>query len=298
MALDPPSPEPTQSADADLGSSGTPARRPKPGSSAEVAVQIGQLDFSKPRSEFSTSDGEERPPRDVGAMWSRANRANSGVSWPFVILGSYASAVTLALVWVLATGKTLPRHRAYPISREAEARPPAASRAPAPIPADRSVSLGKTLIVGDLEIMPLMVLRKTVRAPANADAEQGGREIRGCLSLTLRLKNLSAGLALKPMGPSNAETGDAGAPPYLEMGTGERVAMLDLSNTEGEPIDEQASSTIAPGAVADIVFLSEPAPSERLIGPFTWWITLKTGGDEPTTIGVRFSRREIDEVGG
>lgn len=300
MAFDPPSPEPPPSSsdDADLGTPGSSVRHPEPGSSAEVAIQIGQLDFSKPSSRSSVLELDEAPARSRG---TGASRANWEFSWPLVIVGSYASAVTLALVWILATGKTLPRYRGDPsvAVADVETRPPTAGRAAEPVWSGRSVSLGKTLIIDDLEIMPLMILRKTIRLPETADADsRWGREIRGCLALTVRLKNASADRALTPLEPSIVWDGDLGEATYLEMGTGQRVSMLELSHENGEPIEERAFPTIAPGAVADVVILSEPVPSERLIGPLTWWISLKTGGDEMKTIGVRFSRREVDEVGG
>lgn len=270
---------------------------PASGSSAEVALQFAGLDFSTPAFEAPPLEATPAPPADPGPSAPRTDAP--ALSWPIVILGSYASAVTLALIWVLATGKTLPRFQAQGPAREPESRSPAfLSPTSAPTSSDRSVTLGKALVVGDLEVMPLTVLHKTVRISRAAGLDGPTWENPDCLVLTIRLKNTSKDRAVTPLAPPSARVDEPADGSYIEIGATRRLSMFDL-DLEGEwVIDGQSFPTIAPGATADIVLVSEPVPLERLVGPLTWWAALKTGGDERETIGVRFSRRDVAQVGG
>lgn len=276
------------------------ADSPKSGSSAEVALQFAGLDFSTHSVEPPVPESDHEPPIDPSPREPRRAGPAPALSWPMVILGSYASAVTLALLWVLATGKTLPRFQAQTSTREAEARSPVSipAAATAPAPADRSAALGKTLVVGELELMPLTILHKTVRISRAIGLDGPTWENPDCLVLTIRLKNMSKDRAVTPLAPPSAQAEPGAKGSHIDIGSNRRLSMFDL-NLEGEwVIDEQIFPTIAPGGTADIVLVSEPVPLERLVGPLTWWVALRTGGDEMDTVGVRFSRKDVDEVGG
>jgi len=279
---------------------GTPrfsADPPSVENTSEVERHFAELDFSTSRGDAPALVPNEKPPLVDNLTEPRTRGTSPAFSWTNVILGSYASAVTLALIWVLATGKTLPRYRVPAPDREFDSRPITPSHVSSSIPTDRAVRLGESILVGDLEIMPLMVLHKTVRASDGAGLEERGREIPNCLTLTLRLKNLSRDRELTPFEPPSVRNGASGEASYIEMGTGRQISVLDPTWENNGAIDSQSFSTIAPGAVADVVLVSESVASERLVGPLTWWVALKTGEDGMETIGVRFSRREVSEVG-
>jgi len=294
------SPDPLSSPKRDgagLGTPNSPADAPAEGTSTELATQLAEIDLSTSRGDGPALDLGETLTLAEGSTEIETRRPAPALSLSTVILGSYASAVTLALIWILATAKTLPGRRAETSGRVFEDRPSVSSRAFDSFASDRSVNLGKTMVVGDLEIMPLMVLHKTVRTTRGDGREGSGREIPNCLTLTVRLKNTSKDRPLTPLEHPSVWNGDSGDTSHVEMGMGRRISVLDLNWQSDESIDSQRFPAIAPGAVADIVLVSEPVPFERLVGPLTWWVALKTGEDEMETIGVRFSRREVDQVG-
>lgn len=267
---------------------------------AEVALQFAGLVFSRPEQDPPAVDLRSTP----GTEAERPRPASPALSWPIVILGSYASAVTLALVWVLATGKTLPKFQARTTTRAPEARATAAPSASAPAPAasptppDGAVALGGRLVVGELEVRPLTILHKTVRVSSPFGLDGPSWENPDCLVLTLRLKNASKDRAMTPLEPPTSGSGGAVEGSRVELGTNRRLSMLGLDLEGDWVIDEQSFPTIAPGATADIVLVSEPVPLERVAGPSMWWVELNAGGERKETIGVRFSRGDVDEVGG
>lgn len=292
------SPSPLSS-DVGFGPLRSPSESSETEITAEVARRFAELDLSAPQERASSSNpGDDAPSLADPPDAARTRRPSAAFSWPNVILGSYASAVTLALIWVLATGKTLPRHRVQAPNREFEAPPLIFPRAFEPIAPDGSVNLGETIAVGDLEVMPLMVLHRTARISEGAGLEDSGQEVPNCLTLTIRLKNTSVDRELTPLEPPSAWNEGFGEAHYVELGTRRRILALALNWESNEAIDSQSPPVIAPGAVADVVLVSEPVAFGRLAGPLTWWITLRTGEDETETIGVRFSRRDVSEVGG
>ena len=143
-----------------------------------------------------------------------------------------------------------------------------------------------------------MILHRTVQTSRNIGHESQSRDNPDCLALTLRLKNRSGDRAPTPLDPSSVRDGeDLGESSYIETGSGQRFSMFRLAMESEWSIDEQTFPTIAPGAIEDVMLVSEPVQTDRLSGPLIWHITLKTGGPDPEQIGIRFSRQEIAEAG-
>ncbi|WP_165249710.1 hypothetical protein [Paludisphaera soli] len=222
-------------------------------------------------------------------------------SWSSVLLRSYASAVTMALVWVLWSGRTIPREPApAPASRDVSAtRRRAVEPAPAPsaapladVPASRTTTLGKSIVVDDLEVTPLVILHKSVRISRDLGEERLVRDHDGCLVLTLRLKNLSPDEAVRPLEAGDLTDGEAFA---IESPPGPRLGLLAFDSGSEWTIDEQQFPTIEPGAVEDVVLVSEPAPRSRLGSTTTWRFRLRAdaGRDARADVAVRFGRDEV-----
>ena len=115
--------------------------------------------------------------------------AEGGVPLGFVLLASYASAITLALIWLFATGRARLAPEAPP-TIAADSRPDLGadgSKAlppPEPIADDHLTTLGQTLRVGSLEITPLdLQARQRIRLVHSGgdgrretkEADAGGR---------------------------------------------------------------------------------------------------------------------------
>ena len=107
--------------------------------------------------------------------------AEPHVSWSHVLLLSYSSAITLAMIWLLWTGRwsmgTAPPPAA---SDQTQTTPESSSRAAEsapvpptpPIPAENLATLGKTIRLGDLEVTPLSVIAAPVELSALHPAGQ------------------------------------------------------------------------------------------------------------------------------
>ncbi|MDG3004162.1 hypothetical protein [Paludisphaera mucosa] len=245
--------------------------------------------------------GVETAPRHAAAGPRRERE--EGASWTSVILKSYASAVTLALAWLLWSGRTTPK--AVP-AREAPAprrpaveptAPTASSAAVADVPAGRLTSLGKPIVVGDLEITPLMVLHRSVRTSRNLGEENLVRDHDGCLALTLRLKNLATEDSLQPLAAEDLRDGEAFA---IDAPPAGRIGMFALAAGSAWTIEEQQFPTLDPGAVEDVVLVSEPIPAERLGPAMTWRfrVAADAGRTERADVGVRFGRDQVHGDGG
>lgn len=230
--------------------------------------------------------------------------SDAAYSWSGVILRSYASAVTLALIWVLWTGKTIPKGPApAATSREAPALRRRAVEPPLPAsdlpgaPAGRTTTLGEAIVVDDLEILPLVVLHKSVRISRDLGEERLVRDHDDCLFLTLRLKNLSSGESLQPLDVADLLDGEAFA---IEAPPGARLGLFTLGPRTEWTVDEQTFPAIAPGESEDVVLVSEPVPSSRLGPNLTWRFRVRTAADRPerADVAVRFGRGEIHGDGG
>jgi hypothetical protein len=259
----------------------------------DIGIRLAPSSDSTPRprpaSETSSDEIELR----------RGDDARAPYSLPTLLLASYASAVTLALIWVLWTGRGLSRPAASSptsspsASDRANASP--SSRSPeSSLAADRVTGLGKPIVVGDLEITPLVVLFREVRLYRIVDPEGERRDAPACLVLTLRLANRSKERRLTPLELASVrDAGDPADASYIETASGGRIAMFNLAMESEWSIEDQSFPAIEPGEHQDIILVSEPVEESRLASPLVWRIKLRTGVGRSEGIGVRFARQEI-----
>lgn len=219
--------------------------------------------------------------------------------WAGLLVRSYASAVTLALGWLLWTGKASPPPaepvREAPAARRRVVEPASASVATvAPAsPSVRTTGLGKPIVVDGLEVTPLLVLRRGVQAVRSLGEESLVREHEGCLALTIRLKNLSAdGEPLRPIVAADLVDGDAFA---IDAPPGLRIAMFALAPGGGWAVEDQTFPEVGPGEVADVVLLSEPLGERRLASGMTWRFRVATdpARERREGLGVTFGPDDI-----
>jgi hypothetical protein len=231
-----------------------------------------------------------------------ADDEHAGVSWPILLLSSYASAVTIALVWILWTGRSLPPPRtadttAKPSSSSTRSRAPGpaitAERAPL-LPARNVTSLGKPLRLDTLEVEPFSIVRRQVDL-VRLDGTTG--EYRGspdALVLSVRLTNHSKTDELTPLDPTFVrELGSSADESFIELSSDRRVAMFHLAPESEWSIQDQAFPTLKPGESAETIIVSEPVRLSELPGPLTWRIRLRTSTFQTDVIGVRFSATDI-----
>ena len=124
--------------------------------------------------------------------------AESRVPWALLFLMSYSSAVTLALTWMVWTGRSF-RPAGAPaanvIPAEVEMVPKLVNSSPVgalpPLPAENLASLGTTRQIGDLEVTPLAIVSAPIALVRSLDPNNWRREESASLVLRLRVKNVS-----------------------------------------------------------------------------------------------------------
>jgi len=224
-------------------------------------------------------------------------------SWPRVLVTSYASAVTLALIWVLWTGREL-----YPLSspsesgREAgllESRrggPVRPAKSVPPLPARNVVAVGTAIRLGDVEVLPGVIARRSVDLVRLDGFTGETREVESVLVLSLRLTNRSAHAAISPLEPAfvrDPSQGDDRS--FLETGDGRRISMLRLATESEWSISDQHFPMLKPGEAADTIIVTEPVQPGDLAGTLTWHVKLRTGTYQTDVVGVRFKAADVSE---
>jgi hypothetical protein len=221
----------------------------------------------------------------------------SGPSWPIVLLASYASAATLALLWWVILPRFFGKSDVDNFKPDS---PPTAVgtrrgdrskqvEPAADIPADRITTLGKPLKVGSLEITPLAVNRADVTLGrksliGKSETRTGGD---GALVLRIRLKNTSNNTVFAPLDESFLRDRDDGrSESFVELDNGDRVYLYPLPIESEWSIVGQTFPDLRPGEVKESKVISAadfPASAPGL----TWRIKVRTGVDKIETIGVK-----------
>jgi hypothetical protein len=220
----------------------------------------------------------------------------------FVLVLSYASAVTIGLAWIWWTGRRL-----HP--DEDEASPPAAAEVradpgarsvqsrrvitPPPIPADRVTTLGRTIRVGDLEVTPLRVTSGLVLLRGTLTGNRihsGGDE---ALKLRLRLKNVSEDSIFAPLDEGFLRERGAGPGDSLVEADGRQIEMYPLAVASELAVVGQAFRELEPGQSYETQIVTAPDSAGRTAPEMTWRLRLRTGIERTDTIGVRFRADEV-----
>jgi hypothetical protein len=219
------------------------------------------------------------------------------------LLASYASAVTIGLIWVLWG------HRAHRESVEPDPFPPAdnatdpGQRAdqsrklvpPSPLPADRVARLGQTIRAGALEVTPLgissgpVILRHAIKV---AEMRRGGER---ALALQVRIENVSTDSIFSPMDEAFLrERGRGVLDSFIESGPKRQIAMFPLAVVSEWSIVGQEFRELRPGETYETLVVSAPDVAGDL-GPdeLIWRIRLRTDVDQTETVGVRFRPNDV-----
>jgi hypothetical protein len=217
-----------------------------------------------------------------------------------VLLASYASAITIALIWLVASGRVRLTH-AMPPTIAADSRPdlgadgaralPSAER----IPDDHLAALGQTLRLGSIEITPKGISAGPV---ALENLAQKGAQLlpkgKNALSLHLLVKNVSSSLEITPFDRAFVRRPDRGLPEsFIENGKGERIDPYAVAVESEITITGQSFQSLKPGESMETVVVSDDEARKRVADPMTWRFRIRTGADETQLVGVRFRADEI-----
>ena len=239
---------------------------------------------ARPRVEEADDDEDEEP---------------GGISLGTVLLASYASAVTLALAYVIWSHRD---HGASgPETMAADSRPdrgadgPRALKPAAAIADDHIASIGQSIRVGGLEVTPVEVRNRPVRlVRAGSESRGSGRTEPGdALQLRLRIKNASES-PIAPLDATLVRAPEFGPPEtFLETGRGDRIDPYPLAVASEWAISGQPLGALGPGESRETLIVSEKDVADRLDDPLTWRIPIRVSAGKVESIGVRFRSGEI-----
>ena len=220
-------------------------------------------------------------------------------SWRNVLLLSYASAVTLALVWTLVQR----RNDQKPIAEVTPSRNDRLAdsgrladrsrriQAAEPIPSNRMVALGKSIQVDSLLIQPLAIERgnltlQRVNMAGKTERRDGGRR---SILLRLRLQNQSSDEVFAPVDPAFVRgRADDVFLTFLETDDGKKVYPNPLAVDSEWAVVGESFADLRPGELREVVFASEPnAPTDVERAAGIWRVKLRTGLESTTVIGVK-----------
>jgi hypothetical protein len=221
--------------------------------------------------------------------------------WTLLMFMSYSSAVTLALTWVLVTGRSFrSAEPAYPqvsqaepesVSKVADSVPD--ERLP-PLPVENVTALGQSVRLGDLEITPLNVTLRPVELVRSIEPSKVRHEKSLVLVLRVRFKNVSMDHALSPLERRFLrEQTSAIDRSSIVSSEGKSINLFPLAVDSEWSIVGQEFPSLAPGESRETMIASAPDP-ERLLGDeMTWRLRLRVGPFRTDVLGVRFQRTAI-----
>jgi hypothetical protein len=234
---------------------------------------------------------DDLDPDDSGSMRS---------AWVQLVLASYASAVTLALVWVLWSGRSIqtPEADAADDSSQAtvplpEPRPLRRTVAP-PLPSANTTSIGKPIRLGDLDVTPVGISSGLVRLIRTIHPDEVREPKEPSLILRLQFKNLAHDHPFAPLDREfvrepSARIDDS----YIEAPDGTRIPLFPLAADSEWSIAGQDFSPIAPGQAMETTLVSAAIDPAALADRLTWRVRLRTGLYSTTVLGVTFTKSQI-----
>ena len=271
---------------------------PKPSTSEHFAT----LDLNAPPPWKSVAKSARR--KAAAAEEDDENLPVRGSGWLMVSLASYASAVTLGLLWVL-WGHRIARENP---SVEPDSFPPAETGAdpghrasqsrrfvpPAPLSAEKIVTLGQPIKLSSLEVTPMEISAGPVllRHEINEfKARRGGND---ALMLKLRLKNVSSDWILVPLDENFIRTRDRGIrDSFIETGPTQQIDMFPLAIASEWSIAGQEFRELRPGESYETEVVSAPDSLGSLASAMTWRVRLRTDVKQTETLGIRFREQDI-----
>jgi len=267
------------------------------GSELVLPIRLSSEELSRPEVEPAAT------PED-GTADEEFEVEKAGLSWPIILIASYASAVSMALIWLLWTGRGIVRTDdlgvpgAFPVTgRHGSSHASTSSpREWISIPLRNQTLLHAPLRLGDLEVTPLAVAHRSVELVRVVGESEDVRSTDPLLTLTLQFKNLSRTDAFAPLDAFLVRDAAPGPDePCLELPGGRRIPLYQLSAESEWSIVGQDFPTLRPGKTAETVLATEPIRLSELSDPLIWHVKLRTGPFQTDVLGVPFSRTNIED---
>ncbi|MGZ3469500.1 MAG: hypothetical protein ACXWO1_06805 [Isosphaeraceae bacterium] len=224
------------------------------------------------------------------------------ISWPLLLVSSYASALTLALGFILWTGWGLSRPDFSPSSGPVPGSNGASPSRGAsltgdvllPLPAPNVTDLGRLVRLGELEVTPRSIARRSVRLLRLQGTAKGRRVSSPTLVMILELANRSTSSTCAPLDPAIVrDPVPAVDQSFIEVPGGRRIAMFRMAIESEWSIRNQDFPALEPGELADTILVSEPVAMSDLTGTMIWHVKLRTAPYRTDVLGVRFMAEQV-----
>jgi hypothetical protein len=236
-------------------------------------------------------------PKESGTSGAQLYYGN--IPWGQILLLSYSSALTLALTWMLWTGRVSQdaASPAAPVPSPVESAPKPANPAPdseaPPLPPENITTMGKTLRLGDLEVTPMALEALPLELVGTVDPDRRRHES-NCLILRLRLVNHSRDRSFTPVDRVVVRDRDLRVfDPYITTSEGKRIRLFPLAFDSEWSILGQSFPVLRPGESAETFIAAEPDSASHLSDDMTWRVRLWTGVYRCDLFGVKISRSDV-----
>jgi hypothetical protein len=228
--------------------------------------------------------------------------ADARLYWALIGLMCYSSAVTLALTWVLWTGRefrpaeapvaTTEQPAGESLPRMVDFRPVAKL---AQLPAGNLAKLGETVRIGDLEVTPVEVVVTQLELARSIEPRDWRREDAESVVLRLRLTNVSQDQSFAPL--ERAFVREQSSPldrSSIATNGGKIIGLFPLAIDSEWSIAGQGFPVLKPGESTETVIASELGALNRLTSDMTWRVRLRIGPYKTDMIGVRFDKDDLN----
>jgi hypothetical protein len=241
-------------------------------------------------------------PPTTGSSSTDDHFADGRLYWTLIGLMSYSSAVTLALTWVLWTGRGFHPTEAPVAAADrpaGESPPKMVDSRPAaelaPLPGGNLARLGETVRIGDLEVTPIEVAITSLELARTIEPHDWRREDGESVVLRLRLTNLSQDQSFAPL--ERAFVREQSSPldrSSIATTGGKVIGLLPLAVDSEWTIVGQEFPVLKPGDSTETIVASELGAADRLTPDMTWRVRLRIGPYKTDMIGVRFHKDDVN----
>jgi hypothetical protein len=224
--------------------------------------------------------------------------------WLQVLILSYASALTLALTWVLLSGRTaLPvDHVADGSSAASDSATPSKSiqngidvAALPSVPEENMTTLGSALRIGDLQVRPISVALARVELVGSIDSSKYRAEETESLVLRLQLTSFSDSRFFAPLERAYLrEQASQLDRCFIATSRGRTIGAFPLAEDSEWSIVGQEFPVLKRGETVETIIASEPHAADLMTAEMTWRFRLRIGPYRTDVIGVRFRATQIE----
>lgn len=264
---------------------------------------------ARPQSDLSSGSPDSLPRVELTPERLPATGADvedepsqSPVPWTHLLLLSYSSALTLALIWAVWSGWLQRPHVSQPTESSSNDVEPAtnvsgtkpAGPTPPPIPAQNLVRLGQTIQIGEVEVTPLSVITTHLTLVRSIEPTKD-RQLKGSsFVLRLRLANISKDQTIAPLERAMLRAPNSPLDrSYLQTPEGRTISLYPLAADSEWSILGEEFPELKPGESVETIIASEPAAENQSAGEMTWRVRVRIGSYRTDMLGVRFTKDDV-----